>query len=124
MGFTFTVITLLLTRLDNPSSLNSQLMLLFLVIIFYLNAFITEHLNVETLYYCRRVPQRTRKIAVRTAMIILSTALFGLAIPLMFLLFDLVYLSVVTTIIWCITTLATLVLVYRPLFKYRKKHAG
>ena len=123
-GFTFTAITLLLTRLDNPSSLGSQLMLLFLVILFYLNGFIGEHLGVETLYYCRRVPPQTQKIAVRTALMFLSFVLFGLAIPFMFLLFDLVYLSVVTVIIWFSVVLAVLVFVYKPLREYRKRHTG
>jgi len=122
MGFTFTAITLLLTRLDNPSSLDSQLMLLLLVILFYLNAFIVEHLSVETLYYCKRVPPRTRKIAVRTALMFLSSSLFGLAIPFMFLLFGLVHLSVAAGIIWLIVGLADLVIVYKPLWEYRKKH--
>ena len=124
IGFTFTAITLLLTRLDNPSSLGSQLMLLFLVILFYFNAFIVEHLGVETLYYCKRVPPQTQKIAVRTVLMFLSFVLFGLAIPFMFLLFDLVYLSVVAGIIWFIVGLADLVFVYRPLREYRKKHVG
>ncbi len=123
-GFTFTAITLLLTRLDNPSSLHSQLMLLFLVILFYLNGFIAEHLGVETLYYCKRVPPQTRKIAIRTALMFLSFVLFGLAIPFMFLLFDLVYLSVVTMVIWFFVVLVDLVLVYKPLREYRKRHTG
>ncbi len=120
-GFTFTAITLLLTRLENPSSLGSQLMLLFLVILFYLNGFIAEHLGVETLYYCKRVPPQTRKIAVRTTLMFLSFTLFGLAIPFMFLLFDLVYLSVGTIIVWSFVVLADLVFVYKPLREYRKK---
>ena len=124
MGFTFTAITLLLTRLDNPSSLGSQLMLLLLVILFYLNAFIVEHLGVETLYYCKRVPPRTRKIAVRTALMLLSTALFGLAIPFMFLLFDLVYLSVVAVIIWLFSVFAHWAFISKPLNEYRRKRAS
>jgi predicted membrane channel-forming protein YqfA (hemolysin III family) len=124
MGFTFTAITLLLTRLDNPSSLGSQLMLLLLVIIFYLDAFIVEHLSVETLYYCKKVPPRTQKIAVRTALIVLSSALFGLAVPFMFLLFDLAYLSVVTGIIWFSGLLAQLVIIFKPLQEYRRKNVS
>ena len=123
-GFTFTAITLLLTRLDSPSSLRSQLMLLFLVVIFYLNGFLAEHLGIETLYYCRRVPPQTKKIAVRTALMFLSFGLFGLAIPFMFLLFDLVYLSIVTVVIWLIVLLAILVFVYKPYRKYRDKEDG
>jgi hypothetical protein len=123
-GFTFTAITLLLTRLDNPSSLGSQLMLLFLVILFYLNGSIAEHLSVETLYFCKKVPPQTQKIAIRTALMFLSYVLFALAIPFMFLLFDLVYLSVVTFIIWFFVVLADLIFVYKPLRENRKRHTG
>jgi len=123
-GFAFTAITLLLTRLDQPSSLPSQLVLLFLVILFGLNSLVAQHLGVETLYYCRKVPPQTRKVAVRTALMFLSFVLFGLAIPLMFFLFDLVYLSIVAAVIWLFVILADLVFVYRPLWEYRKKHAG
>ena len=123
-GFTFTAITLLLTRLDDPSSISSQLMILFLVILFYLDASLADHLSVETLYYCKRVPPQTRKIAVRTTLMMISTALFGLAIPFMLFLFDLVYLSIVTFTIWASTVLVVWFVVYRPLREYRKKHAG
>ena len=123
-GFTFTAITLLLTRLDDPSSISSQLMILFLVILFYLDASLADHLSVETLYYCKRVPPQTRKIAVRATLMMISTALFGLAIPFMLFLFDLVYLSIVTFTIWASTVLVVWFVVYRPLREYRKKHAG
>ena len=123
-GFTFTAITLLLTRLGNPSSLSSQLLLLFLVILFYLDSSLAEHLGVETLYYCKRVPPQTQKIAVRTTLMMISSALFGLAIPFMFFLFDLVYLSIVTFIIWFSTVLVVWIFVYKPLREYRKKHTG
>jgi hypothetical protein len=123
-GFTFTAITLLLTRLGNPSSLSSQLMLLFLAILFYLDASLAEHLGVETFYCCKRVPPQTRKIAVRTTLMTISSSLFGLFIPFMFFLFDLVYLSIVTFIIWFSTVLIVWFFVYKPLREYRKKHTG
>jgi hypothetical protein len=122
MGFTFTVITLLLTRLGNLHSLGSQLILLFLVILFYLDGFLAEHLGVETLYHCKRVPPQTRKIALRTVLMFLSYSLLGLVIPFMFLLFDLVLLSVVAGIVWLIAGLADLVVVYKPLWEYRRKN--
>ena len=123
-GFAFTAITLLLTRLDQPSALPSQLVLLFLMVLSDLNSRVAQHLGVETLYYCRKVPPQTRKVAVRTALMFLSFVLFGLAITLMFFLFDLVYLSIVAAVIWLFVILADLVFVYRPLLEYRKKHAG
>jgi len=121
-GFVFTAITLLLTRLDQPASLSSQVMLLFLMILFDFNASLAEHLGVETLYYCKNIPPRTRKVAVRTSLMILAFILFGLSIPLMFFLFDLVHLSVVAGVIWLFVVLADWILIYRPLWEYRKEH--
>jgi hypothetical protein len=123
-GFAFTAITLLLTRLDQPSSLPSQLVLLFLTVLFDLNALVAQHLGVETLYYCRKVPPQTRKVAVRTAFMFLAFVLFGLGIPLMFFLFDLVYLSIGAAVVWLFVVLADLIFIYRPLQEYRKKHVG
>jgi hypothetical protein len=40
----------------------------------------------------------------------------------MFLLFDLVLLSVVAGIVWLIAGLADLVVVYKPLWEYRRKN--
>lgn len=48
-GFIFTVITLLLTRLDQPLTLYPQLFVLFLTTLFDLNGFLAQHLGVETL---------------------------------------------------------------------------
>jgi hypothetical protein len=124
IGFVFTSITLLLTRVENPSSPGPQFMLLFLTVLFYLDAFIVQHLTADTVYYCKRLPPQTRKIAVRTALMVLSTALFGLAIPFMFVLFDLLYLSVVAGAIWLVTSLAELATVYKPLWKYRRKRVS
>lgn len=123
-GFAFTAITLLLTRLDQPSSLPSQLVLLFLVILFDLNSLVAQHLGVETLYYCRRVPPQTRKVTIRTVLMFLSFVLFGLAIPLMFFHFGLVHLSIVTMVIWFFVVLADLTFVYQPLREFRRKHVG
>jgi hypothetical protein len=96
--------------------------LLFLVILFDLNSLVAQHLGVETLYFCRRVPPQTRKVAVRTALMFLAFVSFGLAIPLTFLLFDLAHLAAVSSVIWFFVVLADLAFVYKPLREYRKKH--
>jgi len=92
-GFIFTAIITFLTRLSQPLALYSQALLLLLVVLFYLNSLLLEHLTVETLYFCRRVPPKTRKIVVRVALMIVIASLFGFSVPLMFLVYDLVFLA-------------------------------
>ena len=121
-GFVFTAIVLLLTRLAQPSMLYSQLVLMLLVLLFYLNGLLTQHLSVETLYFCKKIPPQTRKIAVRAAFTFLTVTLFGLTIPFMLLLFDLVSLAILSIVVWVLVSVAEFVLIYKPLREYRRKH--
>jgi hypothetical protein len=123
-GFIFTVITLLLTRLDQPLTLYPQLFVLFLTTLFDLNGFLAQHLGVETLYLCKNIPPQTRKIAIRTKLMFLSFSLFGLSIPFMFLLFDLTFLAIASTVAWLLVLASSQVLVYKPLREFRVKHRG
>jgi len=120
-GFIFTAIITFLTRLSQPLALYSQALLLLLVVLFYLNSLLIEHLTVETLYFCRRVPPKTRKIDVRTMLMTAITSLFGFSVPLMFLVYDLVFLATVSTVIWLLVTAVYLTLVYKPMADFRKK---
>ncbi len=121
-GFVFTAIVLLLTRLAQPSMLYSQLVLMLLVLLFYLNGLLAQHLSVETLYFCKKIPPQTRKIAVRGAFTFLTVTLFGLTIPFMLLLFDLVSLAILSIVVWVLVSVADFVLIYKPLREYRRKH--
>ncbi len=123
-GFIFTVITLLLTTLNQPLTLYSQLFLLFLTTLFDLNGFLAQHLAVETLYLCKNIPPQTRKIAIRTKLMFLSFSLFWVSIPFMFLLFDLPFLAIASTVAWSLVIVGSLVLVYKPLREFRVKHRG
>jgi hypothetical protein len=49
-------------------------------------------------------------------------SLFGFAIPLMFLIFDLVTLASVSAIIWLFGIAASLILVFKPMKEFRKRH--
>jgi hypothetical protein len=120
-GFIFTAIITFLTRLSQPLAFYSQALLLLLVVLFYLNSLLIEHLTAETLFFCRRVPPKTRKIIVRIALIIIIASLFGFSIPLMFLVYDLIFLATVSTVIWILIIAANLALIYKPIMDFRKK---
>ena len=121
-GFIFTAIISLLTKLEQPSMLYSQLLFLLLAILFDLNGLLIQHLTVETLYFCRKLPPQTRKVTIRVALMDVIAGLFGFAIPLMFLIFDLVTLAIVSTIIWFFSIATSLILVYKPMKEFRKRH--
>jgi hypothetical protein len=120
-GFIFTAIISLLTKLEQPSMLYSQLLFLLLAILFDLNGLLIQHLTVETLYFCRKLPPQTRKVTIRVALMFVIASLFGFAIPLMFLIFDLVTLASVSAIIWLFGIAAYLALIFKPLKEFRKK---
>ncbi len=120
-GFIYTAITLLLTRLGQASTTYSQILLLLLVTLFYLNGFLVQHLEIETLYYCRRLPPRTRKISFRVGLMFVVYAFFGLSIPIMFLIFDLSFLATISTLIWLVTVVAAFVINYKPTAEFRRK---
>ena len=120
-GFIYTAITLLLTRLNQASATYSQILLFLLIILFYMNGLLVQHLSSETLYYCRRLPPRTRRISFRTGLMFVIYALFGLSIPIMLLIFDLVFLSIVSTVIWFLSIAAVFVTSYKPMTEFRKQ---
>lgn len=123
-GFVFTVITLLVTRLERPITLYPQLLLLFLAVIFDLNLFLYYHLLVETIYLCRNIPPQTRRITLRVRLMGLTFTLFGFSVPFMFLLFNLAYLAATSTAAWILVAVAAWVLIYKPLMAFREKHRG
>src|SRR4030042_1347864 len=95
---------------------------LLLAILFDLNGLLIQHLTVETLYFCRKLPPQTRKVTIRVALMDVIAGLFGFAIPLMFLIFDLVTLASVSAIIWFFSVVASLILVFKPMKEFRKRH--
>lgn len=120
-GFIFTAIISLLTKLEQPSMLYSQLLFLLLAILFDLNGLLIQHLTVETLYFCRKLPPQTRKVTIRVALMFVIASLFGFAIPLMFLIFDLVTLASISAIIWLFGIAAYLTLIFKPMKEFRRK---
>ena len=108
-GFTFTVITLLLTQLPDLSSLALsinflwQFTLFFLTVLFYLMLFIVFYCLVISIILVRDlIPKGTMPTAAKiyNAAYALIWLLIGIPLSLMFLLWNLIYLALAAAIVW------------------------
>jgi uncharacterized membrane protein YqjE len=122
-GFTFTSLTLLITLLPDPSSIMSQFTLFFLAVLFDLLTFLVAWNSVNVVYFCRKVPPRTKQIATFNWILMLSFDLSGLIIVLVFLLSDLIYLTLASGIVWVLFIIAIFLFTWKPLKEYRKTRA-
>ena len=122
-GFTFTILTLLLTQLPDPSSIMSQLTLFFLGVLFNLLAFLVGWNTINNIYFCRNVPPLTKRLAIFNWLSVLSYSLLGVSIVLMFLLWNLIYLALALAVVWALFIIATYIFTYRPLLEFRKTRA-
>ncbi|MFW9913155.1 MAG: hypothetical protein ACFFEU_11820 [Candidatus Thorarchaeota archaeon] len=118
--FTFTVITLLVTQLPNPSLLIAQVILFLLALIFELLLFYISWSYWYVLYFCERVPPMTTSARITTFLAFTMYQLLGIVIILMFLLLNLTSLALAALLIWVIFLVLTYVLVYRPLTRFRE----
>lgn len=119
-GFTFTVVTILLTRLPHPITMQSQLILLFFTVFFYLLVFLASHFAVEVIYYCGCIPHLTKQTKITSALVVLVILLVGYAFPLLFLLWDLTLLATISGLIWSFFAIAVFLFIYMPYQKWRK----
>ncbi|MEM2147668.1 MAG: hypothetical protein QXJ94_03585 [Candidatus Bathyarchaeia archaeon] len=119
-GFTFTVVTILLTRLPNPNVMQSQLILLFFTVFFYLLIFLASHFAIEVIYYCGCVPYLSKRTNITNALVVLVIILVGFALPLLFLLWDLTSLATISSLIWLFFAIAIFLFIYMPYQKWRR----
>ena len=125
-GFTFTTITLLIISLPNSKSVLSQLIMLFLTIVFDLLLYVILLIGVESLEFCKDVPPYNKTLRVCNTLSDLGLTLWGFTVPSMFLLWDLVYLAILSTVIWIIMIIITNFTVkkqfkqYRGIMKFKK----
>ena len=119
-GFTFTTITLLIISLPNSKSVLSQLIMLFLTIVFDLLLYVILLIGVESLEFCKDVPPYNKTLRVCNTLSDLGLTLWGFTVPSMFLLWDLVYLSILSTVIWIIMIIITNFTVKKQFKQFRK----
>jgi hypothetical protein len=122
-AFTFTVITLLMTQLPDPSLPFAQVILLFLAFIFDFLIFIIGWSTWLVLYFSMWVPPMTRPARAGTVAAHILYQLFSIVVILMFLLWDLEWLALAAFLMWCIFLGLTYVFIYRPLTRFRETRA-
>jgi hypothetical protein len=118
-GFTFTAITILLNQLPDPSSLMSQLTLLFLVVLFDLCLFLLAWQTIIVIgtYKIRNAPAREKwELTVFNLLLFIFFILWGWSVVLMFLLWNLYYLALVSGVLW-VAVIVTTVAVMRASLK-------
>lgn len=120
-GFTFTVVTILLTRLPHPITMQSQLILLFFTVFFYLLVFLASHFAIEVIYYCGCIPHLSKRTKITNVLVVLVILLVGYAFPLLFLLWDLTLLATFSGLIWTFFAISVFFFIYMPYQKWRRK---
>jgi len=119
-GFVFTAITILLTQLSAPSSLQSQIILFFLTVLFNVYRYLLDWNLTMTTHYCEMPPLR-REITIFNRVLFISGNLLGSAIVLMFFLWNLVYLALVSGVVYLLRVALSYVFIIRPFQKHRRK---
>jgi hypothetical protein len=113
-GFTFTVITLLLTQLKDPTAMFSQVVLFLLNILLGLSIFLgtwyTVHLSTSFTY----APHPTRGYNAVTGLTSIVAALTTLITTLLFFLFGMVYLGLASSIAWVALNVSAYLFVVKP----------
>ena len=99
-GFTLTIITLLVTRLPDPSILLAQISLLFLTILLNLLTFLLGWVMTMRTVFCRYLPLKKIKYSnVFNPLLFISLSLWGVSVILIYLLWNLTYLAIASAII-------------------------
>jgi hypothetical protein len=119
-GFTFTTITLLIIYLPNPNSVLSQLIMLLLTIILDLLLFLILLMGVESLQFCKDIPQYMKSLDLCNNLSNIVFVLWGFSVPLIYLLWDFVYLAVLSAIIWIILMVISNFAIKKPFEQYRR----
>ncbi|MFW9810452.1 MAG: hypothetical protein ACFFE6_13825 [Candidatus Thorarchaeota archaeon] len=118
--FTFTVITLLVTQLPDPSLFIAQVILFFLALIFELLLFIISWSFWYILYFCEYVPPMTGTAKLATLFAFAMYQMFGIVIIMMFLLLNLESLAFAAFLMWLIFIILIYFFNYRPLTRFKE----
>jgi hypothetical protein len=119
-GFDFTVITLLLTRLPDPTSVPAQITLYAMAVLFLVLIYLVGWTGQLLCYVCRRVPPMTPRLQA-TAFLVFGVHL-SVCVPvfLMFFLWHLTVLAFVTFLTWIAFAIASYFHIWRPLTRFKQ----
>jgi len=100
-GFTLTIITILVTRLPDPTIMIAQLSLLFLTIMLNILQFLLGWVIIMRTRYCRYLPLNDIKHSkIFNTLLFVALATWDLSVVLIYLLWNLTYLAITSAIIW------------------------
>jgi hypothetical protein len=100
-GFTLTVITILVTRLPDPSVLMAQVSLFFLTVMLNLLQFLLGWVMFTRTLFCRYLPLSSIKHSdIFNPLLFACLCMWGLSVVLIYLLFDLTYLAAASAGVW------------------------
>lgn len=119
-GFDFTVLTLLLTQLSDPSTMLAQITLYAIAVLFLVLIYLVGWSGMLHIYLCRRVPPMTPQLAVFSILAFGVHIAAGVPIILMFFLWQLSVLGSVTLLTWIAFAIASFVYIWRPLTRFKQ----
>ena len=119
-GFTFTTITLLIISFPNSKSVVSQLMLLFINVVFDLLLYLVMLIGIASLEFVKNIPPYTKTIKLANDLSNLTLTLWGFTVPVMFLLGGFEYLAILSTVIWIIVAILTYVTLEKLYVRLRR----
>ena len=113
-GFTFTVISIFLNQLPDPTSSLSQITLFLLTLLFEFFLFLTAW-QMTIIISC--APPRIvaaaygrvfrREVATFSMLMFIGLSLLGMSVMLMFLLWNLIYLAIASSIVWIVVLITS-----------------
>jgi hypothetical protein len=117
-GFMFTAITVLITRLPDPSSIMTQVVLFFMALMLDIFIFYMGNFYQGVIYLCKNVPSYSGRKSLFNLLSDASVILgLGGTTMLLFLLWNLTYLALAQTIAWVLTSIATYKSIFKPYYK-------
>ncbi|MFX0167836.1 MAG: hypothetical protein ACFE89_09000 [Candidatus Hodarchaeota archaeon] len=122
-GFLFTVLTLLLTQLPLPATIQSQAILLFFNTLFLASIYLVGHMACLMTYFCKNVPPMTPFIRAGYYLSLLFFVLSASSPTWLFFLWNLTHLTIASFILWIIFIVTVLNYIYRPLRHYKESRA-
>ena len=119
-GFDFTVLTLLLTRLPDPSTVPAQITLYAMAVLFLILIYLVGWTGMLLMYLWRRIPPMTPRM--RASAVLVFGAHLSVCAPvfLMFFLWQMTVLASVTLLTWIAFAIASYVHIWRPLTRFKQ----
>jgi len=121
-GFMFTAITLVITRLSDPSNLMAQFVLFFMAVMLDIFIFYMGSFYQEVIYLCKNRPSYSGRKSPFNVLSDVSVILgFGGSTVLLFLLWNLIYLALAQTVVWILTSVVIYKKIFKPYYEKRKR---